>query len=83
MTITCATYNILHGYHRELVLKNIRFLIDEGADVICLQEAEGRFKGALPKLLVEKRGGCAEIYQKRQPSVPREIPRRLRRPQGA
>jgi len=54
MTITCATYNILHGYHRELVLKNIRFLIEEGADVICLQEAEVRFKGALRKLLGEK-----------------------------
>src|SRR3989344_4935249 len=54
MTITCATDNILHGYHRELVLKNIRFLIEEGADVICLQEAEVRFKGALRKLLGEK-----------------------------
>lgn len=51
MTITCATYNILHGYHRELVLNNIRFLIAEGADVICLQEAEVRFRGALRKLL--------------------------------
>lgn len=54
MTITCATYNILHGYHRELILKNIRFLIDEGADVICLQEAEVRFKGALRKFLAHK-----------------------------
>ncbi len=54
MTITCATYNILHVYHREMVLKNIRFLIDEGADVICLQEAEVRFKGALRKFLGQK-----------------------------
>ncbi len=54
MTITCATYNILHGYHREMVLNNIRFLIDEGADVICLQEAEIRFKGALRKFLGQK-----------------------------
>ena len=54
MTITCATYNILHGYHREMILKNIRFLIDEGADVICLQEAEVRFKGALRKFLGQK-----------------------------
>ena len=54
MTITCATYNILHGHHPHFVLKNIRFLIDEGADVICLQEAEVRFKGALRKLLGEK-----------------------------
>ncbi len=54
MTITCATYNILHGYHREMVLNNIRFLIDEGADVICLQEAEVRFKGALRKFLGQK-----------------------------
>lgn len=54
MTLTCATYNILHGYHREMILKNIRFLIDEGADVICLQEAEVRFKGALRKFLGQK-----------------------------
>src|SRR3989344_3409130 len=54
MTITCATYNILHGYHREMVLNNIRFLMDEGADVICLQEAEVRFKGALRKFLGQK-----------------------------
>ncbi len=54
MNITCATYNILHGYHREMVLKNIRFLIDSGADVICLQEAEARFKGALRKFIGHK-----------------------------
>jgi len=54
MTITCATYNILHGYHRDLILQNIRFLIDEGADVICLQEAEVRFKGALRKFIAQK-----------------------------
>ncbi len=54
MTLTCATYNILHGYHRDMVLKNIRFLIDEGADVICLQEAEVRFKGALRKFIGQK-----------------------------
>ncbi len=54
MNITCATYNILHGYHREMILKNIRFLIDSGADVICLQEAEVRFKGALRKFIGQK-----------------------------
>ncbi len=54
MTVTCATYNILHGYHRDMILKNIRFLIDEGADVICLQEAEVRFEPALKKFLTQK-----------------------------
>jgi endonuclease/exonuclease/phosphatase family metal-dependent hydrolase len=53
MTLTCATYNILHGYHRELILKNIRFLIDQGADVICLQEAEVRFEEPLKALLAQ------------------------------
>ncbi len=62
MTITCATYNILHGFHREMVLKNIRFLIDEGADVICLQEAEVRFKGALRKFLGQKDLAGWEIH---------------------
>ena len=54
MTVTCATYNILHGYHRDMILKNIRFLIDEGADVICLQEAEVRFEPELKKFLAQK-----------------------------
>lgn len=54
MTLTCATYNILHGYHRDLILKNIHFLIEEGADVICLQEAELRFEDALEELLAQK-----------------------------
>ncbi len=66
MTITCATYNILHGYHREMVLKNIRFLIDEGADVICLQEAEVRFKGALRKFLGQKELAGWEIHSEHE-----------------
>lgn len=53
-TLTCATYNILHGYHRSMILRNIRFLIDEGADVICLQEAEVRFEPELKKFLAQK-----------------------------
>jgi len=51
MMLTCATYNILHGYHRDLILKNIRFLIGQGADAICLQEAEVRFEKDLKALL--------------------------------
>ena len=51
--LTCATYNILHGYHRDLILKNIRFLIDQGADAICLQEAEVRFESSLKKFLAD------------------------------
>jgi endonuclease/exonuclease/phosphatase family metal-dependent hydrolase len=54
MTLTCATYNILHGYHRDMVLKNIRFLIKEGADVICLQEVEVPFEPALKQFLAQK-----------------------------
>jgi len=54
MNLTCATYNILHGYHREMILKNIRFLMDQGADVICLQEAEIDFEDSLKALLAEK-----------------------------
>lgn len=54
MNITCATYNILHGYHQDLILKNIRFLIDEGVDVICLQEVEVRFEPVLKKFLAQK-----------------------------
>src|ERR1700690_3124981 len=54
MRLTCATYNILHGYHRDMILKNIRFLIDEGADAICLQEAEVRFEHAMREFLAQK-----------------------------
>ena len=53
MNLTCATYNILHGYHSDLIVKNIRFLIDQGADVICLQEAEIDFEKTLKALLAE------------------------------
>lgn len=54
MNVTCATYNILHGYHRAHILKNIRFLVQEGADVVCLQEAEVRFEKYLRELLAEE-----------------------------
>ncbi len=54
MRLTCATYNILHGYHRDMILKNIRFLMDQGVDVICLQEAEVRFEDTLRKFLAQK-----------------------------
>lgn len=51
MTFTCATYNILHGYHRDMILENIRFLIAQGADVVCLQEAEVKFERSLEEML--------------------------------
>lgn len=54
MNITCATYNILHGYHREMILENIRFLVKEGADVVCLQEVEVHFEPTLRKFLTQK-----------------------------
>ena len=43
--ITVATYNILHDYYYDLISKNINFLISQGADVICLQEADPQFAG--------------------------------------
>ncbi len=55
MNLTCATYNILHGYHREMVLNNIAFLMDSGADVICLQEVEKRFEPHLRKFLAQQK----------------------------
>ncbi len=51
MHVTCATYNILRGHHRDLILENIRFLINQGVDVLCLQEAETSFEHSLRKLL--------------------------------
>jgi len=62
MTITCATYNILRGHHRELILKNIRFLIDEGADVLCLQEADVEFAKAINELLAGKDLGHWRVH---------------------
>ncbi len=53
MNITCATYNILHGYHRDLILQNIRFLLDQGADIVCLQEAEVHFEDSLKAFLAD------------------------------
>lgn len=53
MTLTSATYNILRGYNSDLIIANLRFLIAEGADVICLQEAEEPFEAKLRALLQE------------------------------
>lgn len=55
MKLTCATYNILHGYHRAQVLKNIAFLIGTGVDVICLQEVEVPFEPFLREFLMHKK----------------------------
>lgn len=44
MTITGATYNILHGRYKELILDNIRLLIKDGMDVFCLQETSPEFE---------------------------------------
>ncbi len=48
MKLTLATYNILHGYHKEKILENIKTLIDKGTDIICIQEAEIKFEDYLP-----------------------------------
>ena len=52
MKLKLATYNILHGFHSELITNNIKFLIGKGADVICLQEADPPFEGQLNKLFL-------------------------------
>ena len=46
-----ATYNILHGYHQNLILKNIKLLIEKGVDIICLQETDAPFETPLNNLL--------------------------------
>ncbi len=48
MKIKIATYNILHGYHKDQILENIETLIGKGADVICIQEAEIPLEGGVP-----------------------------------
>jgi endonuclease/exonuclease/phosphatase family metal-dependent hydrolase len=50
MKLKLATYNILHGFHSELVTNNIKFLIEQGANIICLQEADPPIEGQLVKL---------------------------------
>lgn len=47
MRITLATYNILHGCHADLILKNLAILVEKGANVICIQEADLPFKNLL------------------------------------
>lgn len=54
MQVTCATYNILRGHHRDLILGNIKFLMDQGTDILCLQEVEVRFEHSLRELLAHK-----------------------------
>ncbi len=51
MRIRLTTYNILHGYHSDLIIKNISFLIEKGVNVICLQEVKQEFKKSLENLL--------------------------------
>lgn len=51
MKLALATYNILHGYHRKLILEDIKLLIEKGVDVLCLQEAEVSFEKPLNEVL--------------------------------
>ncbi len=59
--ITVSTYNILHGYHKEQIIKNIALFIEKGSDIICLQEVDRPFeeylnafiKTTMPKWSVE------------------------------
>jgi endonuclease/exonuclease/phosphatase family metal-dependent hydrolase len=44
MTLTCATYNILHGRYKDMILENIRLLSKEGVDIFCLQETSPEFE---------------------------------------
>jgi endonuclease/exonuclease/phosphatase family metal-dependent hydrolase len=61
MTFTCATYNILHGYHEDMILRNIGFLMGKSADIICLQEAEVTFEGSLRDFLKKETEGAWEF----------------------
>lgn len=59
---TLATYNILHGYHKDLLLKTIKFLIeDKHVDILFLQEAEKNFEEPLNKLLHGCGGGAWRV----------------------
>jgi len=49
--LTLATYNILHGYHSEEILENIKLIMEKGADIICLQEIDPPFKESLSDFL--------------------------------
>ncbi len=57
-----ATYNVLHGYHKDLLIKNIRFLIAEKhADLLFFQEAETNFERPLNDLLRDCGGGAWRV----------------------
>ncbi|HLD12289.1 MAG TPA: hypothetical protein VJB87_01715 [Candidatus Nanoarchaeia archaeon] len=49
-----VTYNILHGYHPDSILKNIAFFIKKGVSVFCLQEADVCFEKPLKSFLKNK-----------------------------
>jgi endonuclease/exonuclease/phosphatase family metal-dependent hydrolase len=49
--LSLATYNILHGYHEEQILKNLSVLISKGAEIICLQEVDIPFEKPLNNFL--------------------------------
>lgn len=51
MELTCATYNILHGRYKDMILSNIRTLMQEGVDVFCLQETPQEFEKELLRFL--------------------------------
>lgn len=44
MKLTLTTYNILHGYYTHRIFENLKLLIEKGADIICLQEADASFE---------------------------------------
>jgi len=46
-----ATYNIMHGFHGDMLLVNVASLIAQGVDVLCLQEYEAPFSEALNAFL--------------------------------
>lgn len=49
--ITVATYNILHGHHSQLILESIKFLLDQGVDTLCIQEADPPFPEVFDEFL--------------------------------
>ncbi|KKT81934.1 MAG: hypothetical protein A3B99_04620 [Candidatus Yanofskybacteria bacterium RIFCSPHIGHO2_02_FULL_44_12b] len=62
MRITLATYNILHGYHADLILKNLAILVEKSANIICIQEADPPFKNLLNDFVRNKKWQVIYFY---------------------
>jgi endonuclease/exonuclease/phosphatase family metal-dependent hydrolase len=46
-----ATYNLMHSLHEDLLLENIKLIINKGTQVLCLQEYEPPFTDTFQQFL--------------------------------